>query len=173
MKFQVPSLLSTNAPNPAEISRSVAVSNELSISAALASRSAWVITRKPLSSAIGVSTTDAVVGVSLTLTTRITSVLTGESSSPSFATKFTIRSDSSGFSDMFSNSILVSAAAKSCRVTDSVVSAVSVNRIEPSPESVVAGMPVTEMPVAARAASFTCRISPSLPLVSSTVTDSI
>ena len=51
---------------PVLIVRPVAVSESPSTSAALASSSAWVMIRGPLSSAIGVSVTGVVVGASLT-----------------------------------------------------------------------------------------------------------
>ena len=66
MKFQVPSPLSSRDPLPLAIVRSFAVRASFSMSVALASSSACVIRRIPLSSAIGVSTTGVVCGVSLT-----------------------------------------------------------------------------------------------------------
>ncbi|MNF98713.1 hypothetical protein D3C84_815840 [compost metagenome] len=62
----MPSPLSTSAPLPLAICRLVALSAGPSTSLALASSSAWVMTRAPLSSAIAASVTGAVVGASLT-----------------------------------------------------------------------------------------------------------
>ena len=58
--------MSTNVPLPALIVKPVAVSAGPSISPALASSSAWVMVRAPLSSAMAVKVTGVVVGASLT-----------------------------------------------------------------------------------------------------------
>ena len=66
VKVQVPLPLSTREPLPAEMARLLATSVLLSISPALPSSWAWVMTRAPLSSAMAASVTALVVGTSLT-----------------------------------------------------------------------------------------------------------
>ena len=66
MKFHVPSPLSNSVPLPLAIFKPKAVRASPSMSVAFASSSACVITRAPLSSAMGVRIVDTDIGASLT-----------------------------------------------------------------------------------------------------------
>ena len=79
----MPSPLSASVPLPVVMVRPVALRLGPSMSLALANSSAWVMTRAPLSSAIGASVTGVVVGASLAPLTVMVRVVVAVLPSPS------------------------------------------------------------------------------------------